>query len=954
MTDSIANDDLAARLQAAVGEGFTIGEELPASGGSRSFVATEVASGAPIVVRVLSADVSAAADVAHFRTAMGAVANTTHPYIVPMLAAGTAPGMLFYLMPRLAGESLRQRLDRKPPLSVSEAAQILFEVCEAVQHAHSAGIMHGDIRPEHVILEAQWARLAGIGVAAAIRPAKGATITTRDHAGDAGGYIAPEILREHEPHDARSDVFSLGVLAYETFSGRRPYTSDAQLLATGPLAADPPRLASVRKEIARPVSDAVARAMARDRAQRFRGPAELALVFRRAAKQASPLVRRTLYTVGTLAAVTVIGLTVRSAVRSRGIDENLIAVAPFTVPAALEVWREGLVDMVSANLDGIGELRTVPAGAALHGWREAGEPDHAKVAAFAKRMGARRGLYGRIVPGTADTLQVTAYIVDALSGRATLFFEFKSLPSRMPLVAAGLGQRTLTGLITDKKPPAARLSSFGTQSLAALESFFRGERFFRQSEYDSARVYYRKALAADTGFVVAMARLWRVAARAGLTNDANFRESEAAGRRATRLNKGLAPLESLTVLRDSLTFEMLDAPSQRTLDRLKEVVEVSILLNPKAPEVWMLAAEERSGFLRHVGATHFEVLQASERGIGLDSAYSPVYLTAFNSAWEAYGWAQAQPYLEALLRHRPKSVEARGLTLLRRVHDSPVAEDSAIPLDTIAGEAITLAMSYAALVQDSTNTALRLARLRIRHPLPLEAQDRAIVSATLLSRGHWREARRIGGIAAVAGELPLAPAFSADSVVAWSRAWAADARDGDVIWRPHALLWRAAELKRADLLREIGLGAQEVARSSATRESRYVIALSQALVPIATTSDTTAVLTYLQQIGESQCFLGCYPMRVAIARSLNSRGANAVARDLLGSGDGAFSGLQFWAMPLTRTLWRLERARAAEASNAAGQALLDYQAVITTLKDADPELQPVVDAAREGLKRLGK
>lgn len=945
------HDDLAARLQSAVGDAYSIVEELPPSGTSRFFLATERQSSRYIVVRVIPADTSEAA-VAHFRKAMGVVANLSHPFLLPMLAAGNAPGMLFYLVPRIPGETLRQRLDREFRTSVPEATRIITEIAEALHFAHRQGVVHGGIRPDLVILAADSAKLAGVGIANAIRPAqRGAAAPD----GGAGGYLAPEQLREGAVADQRSDVYSLGILAYETLAGDAPYKSDAHAQAGGPLVAEPLRLAAVRRDVSRPLSDVVARAMSRDPAQRYRDPREFGRALEGAARATSARTKRLLLVSGLAAAVVAVLATVINVSRKHGIDDDLVAVAPFTVPDADRgVWREGIVDILSANLDGAGALRAVPASVALRGWRGDAEPDHASGAEFARRMGARHVVYGRVVPAGDGMVRASAFVVDAINGRTTMHIEFNEQTGHMDRVTDSLTLQVLRGFADKRIPRVVRISSFGSHSLPALASFLRGERFFRASAYDSARVAYRRALELDPQFVVAMSRLWRIVSRAGLTRDADFRESEAAGRRSAMINRGLAPLESIAVLRDSLVFVMVDAPSQKALRRLKAVVDSATQLYPRVPEVWMIAAEERSGFLQHLGTTNTNVLEASERAIALDSAFTPPYLTAFNSAWEAFGWESAMPYLEALLRHRPQSVEARGLTLLRRLHDSPPASDHRLPVDRIPSDVITIAMSYATMVQDSTSTALRLARLRLRHPAPLESQERAIIGATLLSHGKWREARSVGGVAAVAAELPLAPNFSPDSVERWTLAWVREAQAGVAPWRPHALLWRAAEMGRVDLLNAIARGAQAVARTSASRESEYVVQLAGALVPLATAKDTSAALMELQIIGEELCFLGCYPIRVGIARLLNTRGHVALAGSLLGGGDGAFSGLRFWAMPLTRTFWRLERARAFEMSRQPERAVADYRSVLTVLRDADPELKSVTDTARAGLVRIGR
>lgn len=944
--NSSFTQDLAARLQAALGDAYVLARELDAAGPSRQFLATDPA-GREVVVIVFPPDVATVVDERAFREQMGRIANLAHPNLVPLLAAGTAPGLLFTIVPRAAGETLKARLARDFRTSVPEAARIMEGLCAAAHHAHRSGILHGDLSAEQVVLQDGIARLANVGIAAVVPPALASA--TR------GGYLAPEVLHDPAAADIRGDVYSLGIVAYETLAGERPFESDAHARATGPLVAEPPRLAAVRRDIPRPLSDVVARAMSRDPARRFRTAKDFGEAFAKAARAPSVRTRNALIAVGLMAAAAVIALTVVRATRRHGIDDAAFAIVPFDVEgASVAGWREGVVDLVASHLDGMGGLRSVPADLTVGAWGDARGADHRLAADFARRLGARRVLYGRIAPLGAGSVRATAFVVDALDGSPIADLELTEDADRLDRLADSLTVQVLRALGQQVEPRNVRLRSLGTSDPRAISAFVRGESHFRRADYDSARIAYRLAVQHDSDFTVALSRLWRLTTRAGLPRDAELREGEAAGRRAVLLNLGLAPVESIAVRRDSLLFAMIDAPSGETLGDLGDVVTTAVERYPRSPETWMIAAEERSGFLRHRGATNVDVLAASERSIALDSLFIAPYLTAFSSAWEQYGWNEAVPYLEALLRHRPRTVEGRGMALLRRVHDGSPSADSLLLGDTIPGPVVTAATSFATLVMDSTNTALRLAYLRLRLQEPLQEQERAIIAATLLSHGRWREARRVGGIAAVAPELPLVPGFSRDSVVAWTAQWVTSVRAGQFPFRPHALLWRAAELGRTDLVTAIQEGARRVESSHAVRESKYVVLLARALVPLANSRDTTAVLLQLKEMGESQCFLGCYPVRVGIARALNDRGELAGAAELLGSGDGAFAGLRFWAMPLTRTLWRLERARNAEASKDPGRALVEYQTVLGVLDGADPELEPVIATAKAGLARLGK
>jgi serine/threonine-protein kinase len=241
------------QLETALGPAYRFERELGGGGMSRVFLAEEVALGRRVVVKVLAPDLSAGVSGERFRREVQLAAKLQHPHIVPLLAAGQSAHLLYYIMPFVDGESLRQRLSRENELPVVEAVRLAREIADALSHAHAQGIVHRDIKPENVLLSNRHAVVADFGIAKAIE---------EGHAGGRAGapgltsvgftlgtpaYMAPEQAVADPATDHRADLYSLGVVAYEMIAGRPPFqAATSQELIAAHVATPPEPLASRR------------------------------------------------------------------------------------------------------------------------------------------------------------------------------------------------------------------------------------------------------------------------------------------------------------------------------------------------------------------------------------------------------------------------------------------------------------------------------------------------------------------------------------------------------------------------------------------------------------------------------------------------------------------------------------------------------------------------------------
>src|SRR5437870_4048209 len=235
--------DLLARLQSALGDAYRIERELGGGGMSRVFLAQEVHLGRQVVVKVLPPEMAAGVSAERFEREIRLAAALQHPHIVPLLTAGSQGDLLYYVMPHIAGESLRARIAHERELPVGDTVRILRDVCDALAYAHGHGIVHRDVKPDNVLFSGKHALVADFGVAKAVAESTGKTaLTSLGVALGTPAYMAPEQATADPTTDHRADIYAVGAVAYEMLAGRPPFTAptgQAVLAAHGSCPPDP-------------------------------------------------------------------------------------------------------------------------------------------------------------------------------------------------------------------------------------------------------------------------------------------------------------------------------------------------------------------------------------------------------------------------------------------------------------------------------------------------------------------------------------------------------------------------------------------------------------------------------------------------------------------------------------------------------------------------------------------
>ena len=968
--------DLVDQLRITLAGHYVIQRELGGGGMSRVFLATETALGRKVVIKVFPPELAAVLSADRFRREIHLAASLQHPHIVPLLAAGETPEagdsrpVLYYTMPLIEGESLRARLERQGELPIPEAIRILRDVADALSYAHRHGVVHRDIKPDNVLLSDHHAMVTDFGVAKALDDAtRHTSLTASGLALGTPAYMAPEQAAADPHADHRADIYALGVLGYEVLAGRPPFVGPSpQAVVAAQLTQPAPPLAQSRPSVPPALAALVMRCLEKRPADRWQSASELLDALEALAApvetkapgsltrpMAIPARRRRPIALATLLAVVIGGAVWSFLQRARGsapLDADLVAVAPFDVPdARLSLWREGLVDLLSRNLDGAGPLRTVPPTTVIRRWT--GRADRLSASELGRRTGAQIVVFGNLMGAGSDSVRLTATALDAISQRPLAELELRDAADRMDRLADSLTLRLLRQIGRSRGIEVLRAGSLGSTSLPALKAFLQGEQWFRRASWDSAMVSYEQAIALDSTFPLALRRASQVL---GWQRTAYDSVAEALALRAGALNRGLAPRDSLLVLADSLSaavYATTPRPDGSMIRRVHAVAEELTRRYPDDFEAWFVAGEARYHLGSLVGSGPRQAMEAFDRAIAIDSSFAPAYIHQVELALWLEGPEAAERFATGYLRLKPTDASASGIALARRIVRSWRGGPS---VGEVIGDASPATLLDAGLAMrrapDSSESLIALWRALAEAPpgdaawLKPEERKRRLAMA-LLYRGHVQDAARMlfdtpGMPPPHMVEAALLSNEPPASAVAMFRGWLTEAAPRAIA----ALPWWMARRDSA-AIRELQRRGDSLAHASpdSARRAQTTYASKAALAYLSLLrGDTVAAIQQLETLPDSLCPF-CYSARFTLAQLLSAKGDDRKAFDLM---DGYLMEL----LVPSEVLWTMERARVAERLGDRETAARDYQYVADVWRRADPQLQPYVAEAKEGLLRV--
>jgi len=234
--------DIKQRLNTALEGRYHIVQQRGAGGMAFVYQARDLKHDRDVALKVLRPELAANLGVDRFVREIRIAARLEHPHILTLIDSGEADGLLYYVMPYIEGESLREKMDREGALPIPEAARILREVADALAYAHGQGVVHRDIKPDNVLLSSGHAEIMDFGVAKAVSDATGVqSITTTGMAIGTPAYMAPEQAAADPNVDHRADIYAVGTMGYELVAGRPPFVgvSPQQVLAAHVTDRDP-------------------------------------------------------------------------------------------------------------------------------------------------------------------------------------------------------------------------------------------------------------------------------------------------------------------------------------------------------------------------------------------------------------------------------------------------------------------------------------------------------------------------------------------------------------------------------------------------------------------------------------------------------------------------------------------------------------------------------------------
>jgi eukaryotic-like serine/threonine-protein kinase len=269
--------ELLTRLQSALADRYRLDREIGAGGMATVYLAEDLRHDRKVALKVLRPELAAVIGAERFLAEIKLTANLQHPHILPLFDSGEADSYLFYVMPFVQGETLRDRLTREKQLPVADAVRIATEVASALDYAHRHGVVHRDIKPENILIHDGQALVADFGIALAASKASGARMTETGMSLGTPHYMSPEQAMGEREITARSDVYALGAVLYEMLTGEPPFTGNtAQAVVARVLTESPRPLVTQRHTIPRNLEAAVLTALEKLPADRFATAAEFA------------------------------------------------------------------------------------------------------------------------------------------------------------------------------------------------------------------------------------------------------------------------------------------------------------------------------------------------------------------------------------------------------------------------------------------------------------------------------------------------------------------------------------------------------------------------------------------------------------------------------------------------------------------------------------------------------
>jgi serine/threonine protein kinase/Tfp pilus assembly protein PilF len=576
------------RLRGALSDSYIIDRELGRGGMATVYLAQDCKHDRVVALKVLHSDLAASLGPERFLREIKLAARLNHPHILPLFDSGQADSFLFYVMPYVEGESLRERLDREKQLPVDEAVHHAKSIASALDYAHRQKIVHRDIKPENVMIYEGEAMVMDFGIAKAVSSAANDTITQSGMMVGTPAYVSPEQAAGEQNLDGQSDQYSLACVLYEMLAGERPFNgANAAAVMTKRFTETAKPLRVVRGAVPDHVERAVVRAMAVQAADRF---ATTALF-------AQALGSEILATPSDTA-------TIPQAVVSTAKSIAVLPFANMSNDAENEYFTDGMAEELINALSKIQSLRVASRTSSF-----AFKGKNEDIGDIGRKLKVSTVLEGS-VRKAGNKLRIAAQLINVADGYQLWSERFdrdmEDVFAIQDEISAAIFDSLRVILSEGEKKAIERDRPVNLQ---AYEYYLRGRQFIHQwsrSGLEYARQMFRRAIEIDPDYALAYAGLADSCSLLYMNCDAreqNLTQGNAASRRALELGPDLAEAHLASGLAHSLSMRFTEAERE---------FEFAMKLDPK-----LFEAAYHYGRARFAQGEFAESAKLFERACGL-------------------------------------------------------------------------------------------------------------------------------------------------------------------------------------------------------------------------------------------------------------------------------------------------------------------------------------------------
>ena len=582
------------RLTVALSDRYAIKRELGAGGMATVYLARDLKHDRDVAIKVLRPELAAALGADRFLREIKITAQLTHPHILPLLDSGTAEeqptalppyrptALLFYVMPYIDGASLRERLDAVKQLSVDEVVKIAVEVADALGFAHAHDVVHRDVKPENILLQAGHAVVADFGIARAITVAGGDSLTETGLALGTPAYMSTEQAAGESDLDGRSDIYSLGCVVYELLAGQPPFTGPTvESIVHQQVAADPPHVTSIRSGVPDGLDAVLRKALSKTPADRYASARDFAEA---------------------VSTTVTVSLSAVKPSRASPVVEKSIAVLPFanmSPDPEMEYFSDGMTEEIINELSQFRDLHVV-ARTSCFAFKGQG----LDVREIGEKLNVGTVLEGS-VRQAGKRLRITAQLIDVSDGYHLWSERFdRQLEDVFEIqdeIAQEIGSALQSKLATRGAGP---IVSPGTDNLEAYQLYLKGQHHWNQRYPGNQRRaidYFRRAIDLDADYALPYAGLadaYFALSMAGVMNPREaYDQVQTAVKRAMQLDDSTA--EVRCAMAKFLGYMKWDFPGAVS------EYEAAIALNPNCVEaygylgVWLIAVGRADEAVEH-------------------------------------------------------------------------------------------------------------------------------------------------------------------------------------------------------------------------------------------------------------------------------------------------------------------------------------------------------------------